>query len=608
MLSVQPAMASNAAPPELGNAAGNVPTPFPFSTSARKPADLSADIADTDKKMEGADKKIAVATKKIAGADEKMESAAAKMEIGRAKSASGAAKMESGGPPKVNEEVAQTVRPRSGDQASRRLAVSWRTLCPMPHAVLSVLGPDRAGALYHALRYLQNGPAALDITAAAHAAVAFSRTGAIPIARRCAVSGLWVRVVQPMGIIMLRFEAPDEATLKWLKQDQCLEVLANEINSVPSPYGTDPMRVAIHAADPPEWIANESRHFVIRIGVSDSDALMDNLESVLWPLVRSLREEFKDPRAKFESIEIHSADYVHSQAGFCDLIVRVFVKTRTSKLPREQTRTYLEQAVARAGKEAFGPRLLPPTERQKHRVGFAPDAIPYLRSVISHTDEEVQRRAGGIVIMPLHVLAKPGFIEDVVHCPAELGQGPTVRAVARWFGDDAIAVVAARRTEPQIGEAQLSNWCSDNRYTPQNDGTPLVSQNMHSYVRASADAPSPGQSNAAPMSIWYKYPKTEPGRLLEVLEMLRRFVSPRVGIMSADGLWTKQEKGGKGFSGQLTFGLPRTLSKQTCADIKKEIKTWMDNRLERDRLSMPIGLSKNHWKCDVEYDEKDFAS
>jgi hypothetical protein len=97
VLTVQPAMASNAAPPELGNAAGNVPTPSPYPTSARKPRDLSADIADTDKKMEGADKKIAVAIKKIAGADEKMEGARAKMESGRAKSAIAAAKMGGAG-------------------------------------------------------------------------------------------------------------------------------------------------------------------------------------------------------------------------------------------------------------------------------------------------------------------------------------------------------------------------------------------------------------------------------------------------------------------------------------------------------------------------------
>jgi hypothetical protein len=87
VLTVQPAMASNAAPPGLENAAGNVPTPFPFSTSARKPADLSAEIAGSIKEIAGADKKIAVATKTIAIRKPKMEGAGAKMEIGRAKPA-----------------------------------------------------------------------------------------------------------------------------------------------------------------------------------------------------------------------------------------------------------------------------------------------------------------------------------------------------------------------------------------------------------------------------------------------------------------------------------------------------------------------------------------
>lgn len=64
----------------LENRVENARTPFPHPTSARKPADLSADIADTDNKMEGA--------------DETVESAGAKMEIGKAKSASAAAKTE----------------------------------------------------------------------------------------------------------------------------------------------------------------------------------------------------------------------------------------------------------------------------------------------------------------------------------------------------------------------------------------------------------------------------------------------------------------------------------------------------------------------------------
>ena len=74
-------MASNAAPPGLGNAAENAPTPFPHPTSARKHADLSAKIAGADIK--------------IASADDKMESAGAKMASGGAKSASAAVKMES---------------------------------------------------------------------------------------------------------------------------------------------------------------------------------------------------------------------------------------------------------------------------------------------------------------------------------------------------------------------------------------------------------------------------------------------------------------------------------------------------------------------------------
>jgi hypothetical protein len=83
VLSVQPAMASNAAPPGLGNRVENAPTRFPYPTSARKHTDLSVDTADTDER-------IADAITKIAGADEKME-------IGRAKSACMAAKMESAG-------------------------------------------------------------------------------------------------------------------------------------------------------------------------------------------------------------------------------------------------------------------------------------------------------------------------------------------------------------------------------------------------------------------------------------------------------------------------------------------------------------------------------
>lgn len=69
---------------------------------------MSAEIADTDKKMEGADKKIAVATKKIAGADEKMEGARAKMEIGRAKSASSDQKLE-------NTRAKRSFRPAKSD-------------------------------------------------------------------------------------------------------------------------------------------------------------------------------------------------------------------------------------------------------------------------------------------------------------------------------------------------------------------------------------------------------------------------------------------------------------------------------------------------------------
>jgi hypothetical protein len=60
------AMASNAAPPGLGSAAENAPTPFPYPTSARKHADLIAGITRT--------------FKKLSSAIEKMESAETKME------------------------------------------------------------------------------------------------------------------------------------------------------------------------------------------------------------------------------------------------------------------------------------------------------------------------------------------------------------------------------------------------------------------------------------------------------------------------------------------------------------------------------------------------
>ena len=75
----QPAMASNAAPPGIRNAAENAPTPFPYLTSARKHADLSADIADADKKTADADQKIADMAPMPACADEKVEGAGAKM-------------------------------------------------------------------------------------------------------------------------------------------------------------------------------------------------------------------------------------------------------------------------------------------------------------------------------------------------------------------------------------------------------------------------------------------------------------------------------------------------------------------------------------------------
>lgn len=73
-------MASNAAPPGLGNAAENAPTPLPYPTSARKTADLSADIACVDKKIASAVKRIADTEPMSACADEKMESTGAKME------------------------------------------------------------------------------------------------------------------------------------------------------------------------------------------------------------------------------------------------------------------------------------------------------------------------------------------------------------------------------------------------------------------------------------------------------------------------------------------------------------------------------------------------
>jgi len=68
VLSVQPAMASNAAPPGLENGVENAPTQFPHPTSTKNHADLSTDSADT--------------AKKIAGAVEKIEIAGAKMGIG----------------------------------------------------------------------------------------------------------------------------------------------------------------------------------------------------------------------------------------------------------------------------------------------------------------------------------------------------------------------------------------------------------------------------------------------------------------------------------------------------------------------------------------------
>jgi len=75
VLSAQPAMASNAAPPGLGNAAENAPTPFPYLTSARKHADLSAEIAGAEKKIESADEEMESAEAKSASGGAKMESA-----------------------------------------------------------------------------------------------------------------------------------------------------------------------------------------------------------------------------------------------------------------------------------------------------------------------------------------------------------------------------------------------------------------------------------------------------------------------------------------------------------------------------------------------------
>lgn len=73
-------MASNAAPPGLGNRVENAPTPLPYPTSARKPADLNADIAGRIKKIAYTDEKIAVTINRIACAEQKMEGAGAKME------------------------------------------------------------------------------------------------------------------------------------------------------------------------------------------------------------------------------------------------------------------------------------------------------------------------------------------------------------------------------------------------------------------------------------------------------------------------------------------------------------------------------------------------
>lgn len=78
-------MASNAAPPGLGNCVENAPTPFPHPTSARTPADLSADIAVTDKK-------IASAEEKMEGAGAKLESAGSTSAITNKKSADASSK------------------------------------------------------------------------------------------------------------------------------------------------------------------------------------------------------------------------------------------------------------------------------------------------------------------------------------------------------------------------------------------------------------------------------------------------------------------------------------------------------------------------------------
>lgn len=107
----QPAMASNAAPPGLGKATGNAPTPFPYPTSARKPADLRPAPAGITKKIADTDTKIACANKK-------MESAGAKIADTAPMSASAGPKVESAGATMESREVAPTdVEPKE----SRRI-------------------------------------------------------------------------------------------------------------------------------------------------------------------------------------------------------------------------------------------------------------------------------------------------------------------------------------------------------------------------------------------------------------------------------------------------------------------------------------------------------
>lgn len=473
------------------------------------------------------------------------------------------------------------------------------------HAVLSVVGPDRPGALFHALRYLCVGPQSIDLAAAARVAEQ-ELDGAIPLTELADISSVWVRVVQPMGMIMLRFSVDSRDTLEWLSNKGCLDLLAAEINSTPSKFIDGPMAVTIHDAPPPSL---DRRYWVITVQIADRNARADGEDFVVGQFVECLRAVIQQRMdGKFTDVDIHSIDYLHYPGGLCELVIRAQFAPLSPMSAADEQRE-LEQLVAAAGREAFGNRLLPPTGRT--RVGKAPDAIPYLRNVIRQTTMEARIR-GEFAIAPIHTRNVPrDVIEALFRCMPEMGQKPILRGVARSLGRDVVGVVAARANGEAFNRHRVKRWCDENVPEEYRDGRSADDRWPNRFAiselsRVSQFAPLPGPHPTAPFSVLYRSPRTRPGRLLRILEMMRKLLSPKINIMSADGLWTGQRRGARGFSGQITFGLPhRTLRRSLVQQIASDVKKWLRASIDADCKEGGVDAAQSG--CEIHYEADDFA-